>query len=541
MYFQNRPTTLLTETNPIAEAIREHFLTAQFDDYKTVYGIRMPTGSGKTFNGKRQLVPTLYNGAPDCDAIVWSSFSLEVLPGPRESMEIAQWLNVEFIDGRLYSADKIRSQLHKAKERGKRVFLVVSCHKMYAEDAADVFPMSDALSDLWPDRWAWINDEGTGLTPLAAYKDTLGHTPDPKNMHETMFRAFVSAKTPFKYLLEATTTRYTSGLLTTTHGVTWKTITPEVAPSAIQSAAVPDVADVLTFPVTLASSGDKYEDYHLSDLSKRKIAFKAWVENHFDKEKKVPQVGQLVGVHRIKGVGMVMMSTAGAGGSESKYRMDVRSDLPWMLLSIQETAMQHGFSSDEIEKMCVLWTDVTGEFGTEFVSAHDGHSYNIEHHPYSLDDEAVMDLSNASDYPLRFVFVVNKGQVGVDIPRLTSIWINKVQEAKLIGGGPDLWGTNSIIENILQAFGRGSRPHPLLWDSLTGWLGTYSLLPILQGPNRWNQNNLDLLLELMTLNIGVPNLPHYHDALDVFSTHFHLTKSEMRKEWRRIGRGVPPR
>lgn len=543
MYIPTRQplaTSLLEETNPIAEAIREHFRIAQFDSYDVIRIIRGYTGSGKTTNGLYTLTPMLLNGPADCGVVAWTSFSLEVLPDPRRCIDLAHRLGVEFINGQLLSAKKIRRELQKVKARNGKAFLVLSCHKMFQEEAGR-FPMLDTLSELWPERWGWINDEGKGLTPIEAYEDTLGHRPDLKKMHETMFRAFSSAKIPFKYLLEATTTRYTSGLCPTSHGISWEVITPPLAPSATQAAAVPEIRDVLTYPVTLVESGKEYGVYHISDLSHRKIAFTSWVENHFNKETKVPQVGELVGVKRIKGVGLVIMSMSGDDKTASKYRMDVRSDLPWMLKIIQEQANRHGFTPAEIQKMTVLWTDEKGEFGTNFVSAGTRGAYNIEPHPYELDNQSVLDLGNNPSDPLRFIIVVNKAQAGVDIPRLTSIWFNRVSEAKMNAGSLDQWETRSFIEAIIQPAGRASRPHPLLWNNLVEWLGTYSLLPILQGPNAWNQTNLDLLLEQMTMNIAMPDLEHYHDFHEVFSTYYHLTKNEMRKEWLRIRSGVSPR
>lgn len=467
----------------------------------TIHLIQGGTGSGKTFSAIWYLMPRLVER--NCVCISYG-YPTKEIGQPEELRDLAKSIgytytnNIEEAIAYLTVGMKVVFD-YCDRSMGSEHWVSLTetiygpnahknfkgCHIAHIIDEAHARTVSD------PD----ILEETTGFPPVnfhAVYVTTLINTLFAKGCR-------------YVFGLTATPTREHHGLVS--GRVRWQFINERPAPSETMCAAF---GGMETFDVPEKKSSLSGWQYSQNYPEVRTNLLMVW--RNMIRRMLVTEIE----------TGYKMGALYIGGKSNNAHNLALDKLVGPLTLIVQEEMERLGLTFTDEVCAQLLSTDKT------FLSARGYPAGKIPGDP----DQTVKVLMDAPDHPLRVMFVMEKGKMGMNIGRLKNIMIGRHFTTKEDAEIPDASGIYHFIEQILQMWGRGTRLHPMNSFKFSH-NGSYDLISLIE---TCSEEELETLLRINTIHVAAPDVTSqmYQEAVEDFKRFHARPADEIRRAWVRM-------
>ena len=145
----------------------------------------------------------------------------------------------------------------------------------------------------------------------------------------------------------------------------------------------------------------------------------------------------------------------------------------------------------------------------------------------SLEDSDILEWLNHPTHPLTFLFVIEKGKMGINVGRMKGFFSARSFESKH-GSIRDVYDHGEITEMLEQGAGRTCRLHSGQYSKFSEY-GDYSLKSTIKN---CTEEEMNMWMDLNTSHIYLPDVPACRSAMENFQVLHSRPISEYETQWK---------
>lgn len=482
--------------NTFVAAMQVMFNQKDFSSYNSYHTMKIfigGTGSGKTYFIMNTLVPTRFAME---DQVVFYTFPLNEIEDVNDCASAALKAGVKYVSVKGYQD---LNKVYEYVKLGEKVFVSMHNKYLFGDPENGETQPNPILNDITKflssnnKTFSLVVDEAHTWcsTDPELYKVCKGFPPitfDGTFMR--VVKQLFMSRNNHVFGATATPDREITGIVTGERGIYFEIVNQRPEYNFFTTAGS---SDPVFFPWDMAKYEHKqvWLDVHLPVILEN---FRNYVRALLLNQKKYGVMGKTCGLIQL-------------GRDNDKYGLALELQMGHFINVIKEE--MEALALPFQDNTCAVMTSKYKDYVSMLGDSTTWWARNVPGPP--LTDFDILEWMNHPTHPLTFLFVIEKGKMGINVGRLKGFFSARSFETKH-GSIADIYGNEEITEMMEQGAGRTCRLHSGQHSKFSEY-GDYSLEGIIKN---CTEEEMRMWMDLNTSHIYLPDVPVCRSAMENF-------------------------